>query len=170
MATSENSVPAQAPKAHDIASWFALAGFVVATFVAAGIGGWLTGNPSVGWYASLEKPSFNPPNWVFGPVWTALYLTMAVAAWLVWRKAWFTAAHAWYAVQLALNVLWSALFFRFHAIGTALIEIVALWWMILATTIAFQRHSRAAALLLVPYLSWVTYAAVLNFSIWRLNA
>lgn len=124
------------------------------------------------WYASLEKPPFNPPSWVFAPVWTTLYVLMAVAAWLVWRRAGLEtggrALTAW-AAQLALNLAWSGLFFALQTPAVALVEIVALWLAILATILLFHRHSRIAAWLMVPYLVWVSFAAALNFAIVRLN-
>jgi tryptophan-rich sensory protein len=125
------------------------------------------------WYAGLVKPSFNPPNWIFGPVWTALYFMMAVAAWLVWRRRDaqpVTLALAVYLVQLALNALWSWLFFGLHAMGAAFIDICLLWLLILATLVLFWRVHRWAGALLAPYLAWVGFAAVLNFALWQLNA
>jgi tryptophan-rich sensory protein len=120
----------------------------------------------------LLKPAWNPPAWVFGPVWTVLYLMMAVAAWLVWRRRGFAGA-PWalglFVLQLALNTLWSAIFFGLRRPGVAAIEILLLWLAILATLIAFAPVSRLAAILLAPYLAWVTFAAVLNFTIWRMN-
>ncbi len=141
-------------------------------FGAAGIGSMLT-TPSIGgWYATLAKPAWSPPNWVFGPVWSLLYLAMAVAAWLVWRRVGFPHAASalnLFGVQLVLNVCWSAIFFGAHRPGLALAEILVLWLAILATMVAFRPLSRAAAWLLAPYLLWVAFAATLNFSIWRLN-
>jgi translocator protein len=153
-------------------SLLALVGFLAATFAVAGIGGVFTSMGMPEWYMSLEKPSFNPPSWIFGPVWTALYALMAVAAWLVWREAGFagaTAALAMFFVQLALNLAWSGIFFALRSPGWALAEIVVLWLAILATIVLFHRHSALAAWLLVPYLLWVSFAAVLNGAIWRLN-
>lgn len=130
--------------------------------------------PSIGgWYATLAKPAWTPPNWVFGPVWSLLYLAMAVAAWLVWRQVGFPRAASalnLFGVQLVLNVCWSAIFFGAHRPGLAFAEIVVLWLAILATMVAFRSLSRPAAWLLAPYLAWVAFAATLNFSIWRLNA
>ena len=125
------------------------------------------------WYAGLVKPSFNPPNWIFGPVWTALYFMMAVAAWLVWRRRDtqpVTLALAVYLAQLALNALWSWLFFGLHAMGAAFLDICLLWLLILATLVLFWRVHRWAGALLAPYLAWVGFAAVLNFALWQLNA
>jgi len=121
------------------------------------------------WYAGLRKPSWNPPGWVFGPVWTVLYAAMAVAAWRVWKAGDSRPALALYAVQLALNAAWSWLFFGLHRPGLAFVDIVALWAAILATTLAFFPKDRAAGWLMVPYLAWVSFAAVLNFTLWRMN-
>ena len=140
---------------------------------AAGIGSILT-TPSIAtWYATLRKPPWTPPNWLFGPVWTALYLGMAVAVWLVWRQAGFSPARlalTLFALQLVLNVAWSGIFFRMRLPGAAFLEVVLLWLFILLTAIAFWPVSRTASWLLVPYLTWVTYAAALNAAIWRMNA
>jgi tryptophan-rich sensory protein len=142
-------------------------------FGAAGLGSLLT-KPSIsGWYSVLRKPSWTPPNWLFGPVWSALYLGMAIAAWLVWRRAGVSAAKlalTLFALQLVLNVGWSAIFFTLHIPGFAFAEIVLLWLLILATAASFWPVSRAAGWLMVPYLSWVGFAAALNCAIWRLNA
>ena len=142
-------------------------------FGAAGLGSLLT-TPSIGgWYTALLKPSWTPPNWVFGPVWTALYLAMAIAAWLVWRRAGFAGAKlalALFAAQLILNVCWSAIFFSAHLPGLAFAELVVLWLLILATLVAFWPLSRAASWLMLPYLLWVAFAGALNYAIWRLNA
>ena len=124
------------------------------------------------WFAALKKPAWNPPGWVFGPVWTALYAMMAAAAWLVWRRG------GWkeqrkplliFLAQLALNAVWTALFFGLHRPGVAFAEIVLLWLAIVATLVAFRPVNRTAAWLLVPYLAWVSFAAVLNGTLWRLN-
>jgi benzodiazapine receptor len=125
------------------------------------------------WYAAIEKPAFTPPSWVFGPVWTILYLLMGVAAFLVWRKGLglrvVRIALAWFLVQLALNASWTPVFFGLHRIGWALLVIGLLWAAIVVTTYHFLRVFRPAGLLLVPYLLWVSFAAVLNASIWHLN-
>ncbi len=126
-----------------------------------------------GWYAALEKPSWRPPNWVFGPVWTVLYIAMAVAAWLVWRQKGWPGARVpltLFGVQLALNVAWSWLFFGLRSPGLGFADIILLWMAIVATLVAFWRRSAVAGLLFVPYLAWVTFAAVLNYSIWQMNA
>jgi benzodiazapine receptor len=126
------------------------------------------------WYATLERPSFSPPNWIFGPVWTTLYALMGIAAYLVWtnmramdreKKK----ALKLFAIQLVLNTLWSIIFFGQHNIGGALIEIVVLWCAIMSTIMAFAKVSRPAAWLLVPYILWVSFAAYLNYSFWIIN-
>lgn len=125
------------------------------------------------WYQQLVKPPLTPPNWVFGPVWTTLYLLMAVAAWRVWSVAgtWPRGGRplGWFGVQLALNALWSALFFGLQAPLVALVEIVLLWGAIAVTIGAFARVSRVASVLLVPYIAWVTVALYLNAGLWWLN-
>ena len=125
------------------------------------------------WYAALAKPSWNPPNAIFAPVWSVLYGLMAVAAWLVWRRAGFSGAGAalsLFAVQLILNALWSYLFFGRHQPGLAFGDIVVLWVAILSVVLLFLRVDRVAGALLLPYLAWVGFAAYLNFTLWRLNA
>jgi tryptophan-rich sensory protein len=124
------------------------------------------------WYAQLTKPAWNPPNWIFGPVWTALYTMMAVAAWLVWRRGGFAAQRqplTLFLVQLLLNAAWSPLFFGLHNPGLALAEILLLWLAILGTLIAFWKVQRFAGVMLLPYLAWVSFATALNFSLWQLN-
>ncbi|MEO6725227.1 MAG: TspO/MBR family protein [Blastocatellia bacterium] len=153
--------------------WFGLAVFVAICFAVAGVGSLLTTPSLSGWYAALQKPPWNPPNWVFGPVWSALYLGMAIAGWLVWReRGWRAAAVplALFALQLALNVTWSGLFFALHLPWVAFAEIVLLWCAILATMVSFGRVKPAAGWLLVPYLAWVAFAAVLNLTLARMNA
>jgi len=149
-----------------------LAVSIAVCFGAAGVGSMLT-TPSIGgWYATLMKPAWTPPNWLFGPVWSLLYLAMSVAAWMVWRRAGFSGARfalALFAAQLVLNVCWSAIFFWAHRPGLAFAEITLLGLLILATMVAFRPLSRTAAGLMAPYLLWVAFAAALNFSIWRLN-
>lgn len=124
------------------------------------------------WYRALSKPSFNPPGWVFGPVWTLLYVLMAVAAWrisLSEPSPLRNAAITLFVLQLALNLFWSWIFFRRHAIGAALGELIVLWLAIAATTMVFSRIDLAAAWLMAPYWAWTTFAAVLNAAIRRLN-
>jgi translocator protein len=125
------------------------------------------------WYVSLTKPAWTPPAWLFAPVWTLLYAMMAVAAWLVWTARGFAGARialSLFITQLVLNAGWSWLFFGLRRPGIAAIEIGLLWIAILATLIAFWRLRRVAAVLLLPYLGWVSFAAALNIAIWRLNA
>ena len=148
----------------------ALGGWVVLCFAAASLGGFFMPGE---WYAALRKPPWNPPGWIFGPVWTALYAMMAVAAWLVWQRGGFKTqrrALSLFLVQLAFNAAWTPLFFGLHWTGVALAEIVLLWLAIAATLAAFRPVSRTAAWLLAPYLAWVSFAAVLNFTLWRLNS
>lgn len=134
------------------------------------IGGAVTSTTVGTWYQTLEKPDFAPPDWVFGPVWTVLYIMIAVAGWLVWRRAGVRGpAQSLFAAQLALNLAWTVLFFGMTWIGAALVEIVILWIAIAATTKAFWGISRTAALLFLPYLLWVGYAAALNGAIWVMN-
>lgn len=149
-----------------------LTGFVLICFAAAGLGGAFTSQGLGPWYDSLNTPRWTPPAFLFGPVWTALYAGMAVAAWLVWRRVGWSGgrvALGLFAVQLALNVAWSGLFFGLRRPDLAAIEIVILWSAILATLIAFLRINRAAGMLILPYLLWVTFASALNLAIWRLN-
>lgn len=120
-------------------------------------------------YAALQTPSWAPPSSVFGPVWTVLYVMIAVAGWLLWRTAGRGPALVWWGVQLLLNLAWSPLFFGLGRYGLALVDIVALWLAIAATIVVAWRRSRAAALLLVPYLAWVTFATALNAAVVRLN-
>jgi benzodiazapine receptor len=150
----------------------ALAFWLVLCLGIAWIGSLLTRPAIPDWYATLTKPTWTPPNWVFAPAWTTLYILMAVAAWLVWEQKVTTAIVlplAAFLVQLLLNIAWSALFFRFHLPGAAMVEIIVLWFSILVTLILFWRVSSAAGWLLVPYLIWVAYATSLNIAIWRLN-
>jgi tryptophan-rich sensory protein len=150
--------------------WLALAGWILVAFLAALIGG-LAGAPGA-WYAGLAKPAWNPPNWVFGPVWTVLYATMGVAAWLIWLRRADTpvqAALTLFGIQLVLNALWSWVFFGWHWLGLAFVELLLMWVAILATTVAFWRIRPLAGWLFLPYLLWVAFAGVLNLFLWRLN-
>jgi tryptophan-rich sensory protein len=122
------------------------------------------------WYAALNRPSFTPPNWVFAPVWTTLYIVMAFAAWRAWKKGGLKSpAMALFAVQLALNLAWSVVFFGLHQIGAAVIEIALLDAAVLATLLLFFGLDRLAGLLFVPYLAWLLFATALNHSFWQLN-
>jgi translocator protein len=151
--------------------WAMLAVFVVICFAAAGVGSLATSTSVGSWYQTLRRPSWNPPDWIFGPVWSSLYLSMAVAAWLVWRRGSVGTKYALllFFVQLGLNVLWSVIFFGLRLPGQAFAEIIALWVAILLTTAAFWRSSALAGALLLPYLVWVSFAAILNYTIWQLN-
>lgn len=144
---------------------------VVICFGVAAVGSVATASSVSSWYLELTMPSWNPPSWVFGPVWTLLYAAMAVAAWLVWRSPGpgRGVALGVFGVQLALNGLWSWLFFGFRRIDLAFYEILVLWLAIAATIWVFRRISSTAAWLLVPYLAWVSFAAVLNAAILSLN-
>jgi benzodiazapine receptor len=147
----------------------ALVIFLAVTFVAPALGAF---SPPGEWYASLNKPSWNPPSWIFGPVWTALYTMMAVAAWLVWRRGgWTTQGRALslYLVQLVLNAAWTPIFFGLKMPGLAFAEILLLFTAIIATALAFRRASTVAAMLLAPYATWVGFASFLNFTLLRLN-
>jgi tryptophan-rich sensory protein len=136
------------------------------------VGGSGAAFPPGEWYRQLAKPPLNPPAWVFGPVWTLLYILMGVSAWLVWLRPGLPAARIpllLFAAQMALNGAWSWIFFGFHQVGLALIDIVLLWAAIAATLISFWRIMRPAAVLLFPYLLWVSFATYLNAALWRLN-
>ncbi|MDR7278826.1 TspO/MBR family protein [Catenuloplanes atrovinosus] len=153
---------------HGPGQWLALAGFAAAAFVTAAIGG-LGVQGTAAEYNSLAQPAWAPPDWLFGPVWTVLYAMIALSGWLAWRRAGWTTALTVYAVQLGLNAVWTPLFFGAGQYGLALIDIILLWLSIAAVTALFRRISTLAALLLVPYLLWVTYATALNAAIWSMN-
>lgn len=142
-----------------------MVGFTSSYFTITGVGSW---------YQTIEKPLWNPPSWVFGPVWTTLYVLMGISLFLVWKSALPVkvkrSALLLFGIQLLLNFFWSFIFFNQHQIGLAFVEIVILWLMILLTIFAFARINQVAAWLLVPYISWVSFAAILNFTIWRLNS
>jgi translocator protein len=146
-----------------------LAGWLAVTFAA----GWFGSRYMPGdWYASLAKPSWNPPNAVFGPVWSVLYVLMGVAAWLVWRREGFSGAGPalfFFVVQLILNALWSYLFFGLHRPDIAFFDIVILWAVILVVVVLFWREAQSAGALMLPYLFWVSFAVCLNFAIWQMN-
>ncbi|MEZ4869152.1 MAG: TspO/MBR family protein [Caldilineaceae bacterium] len=166
-------------------SWGALAIALATPFVAAAIGGVATNSSVSTWYKQLRKPDWNPPTWVFAPVWNGLYLMMGLASWLIWRKR--QTAQGWlgwvdeeqrqevddalrfYGVQLIFNALWSVIFFGLRRINWALAEIVLLWSLILATLTRFYRIDTRAGWLLAPYQVWATFATFLNFTVWRLN-
>ncbi|EDZ99059.1 TspO and MBR like protein [Burkholderia sp. H160] len=121
------------------------------------------------WYAGLQKPAFNPPNWVFPPVWTVLYVLMAFSAWRVWKRNGLTAAIVLWAVQLLFNAAWMWLFFGLHRPEMGLIDILILLVLIVTLTYMFWRRDRLAGILLVPYVAWVAYAALLNYALWQMN-
>ncbi len=147
-------------KHHRIA---ALGIFIAVTYLAAIVGTLFSPD---GWYATLRKPSWTPPGWLFGPVWTALYTTMATAAWLVWQRVGLAhVALKLYAAQLVVNILWSPLFFGLKRPDWAFIDVCILWGLVVLTTGAFWRISKLAGVLFVPYLAWVSFAGVLNFTI-----
>ena len=138
-----------------------------------GIAGFFSSGAIKGWYTQIVKPVFNPPNWIFGPMWTLLYILMGIACYLIWvsnaDKKTKTTALGIYAIQLLLNFMWSFLFFYFHNPAFALIDIVLMIVAISATIYYFSKISKNAAWLLFPYLLWVMFATALNFEIWRLN-
>ena len=138
----------------------------------AGAGGLFTADSVAQWYTTLHKPAWTPPSWLFGPVWTILYLMMAIAAWLVWRRREVEKAKGalgLFILQLALNAAWSPLFFGLKNPLVGLLDIVLLWAAILATLIHFRKISTAAGALLIPYWLWVSYATALNGAIWWMN-
>jgi tryptophan-rich sensory protein len=151
-------------------SWVSLVPFLAVCLGAGGLASILTHGEVDTWYLHLRKPEWHPPDWVFGPVRTVLYVMMAISVWLVWRAGTgATGALVLFAVQLLLNTAWSLIFFRLHAIGLAFGEILLLWMMIVATAVAFLPISFLAAWLLLPYIAWVGFASYLNFRIWQMN-
>lgn len=166
---SRRNSMAQSPPIYP---WLGLCIFCTLCFAVGVFGGLVTIPNIPNWYTGLAKPSWTPPDWIFGPVWSVLYLSMAVAAWLVWRQAgWADAAvpMALFSIQLLLNALWSWLFFGLHSPGAAAVDIVLLWAAVAAATFVFWRRSTLAGVLFVPYLVWVSFATALNVAIWRLN-
>jgi translocator protein len=152
--------------------WVSLFVWLVVCFAVAGLGARWTSAEIPTWYRTLRRPAIAPPDWIFGPVWSLLYLLMALAAWRVSLSAASplrSGALALFVVQLALNLAWSWIFFRKHAIRAAAIEIGILWIAIGATTLVFERVTSLAAWLMIPYLAWVSFAAVLNWAFRRLN-
>lgn len=155
---------------HSARNLLALAGWLAITFTASLTGALVS---TRGWYADLIKPSWNPPSWVFGPVWTTLYAMMAVAAWLVWmRGGWKTRKFALgcYLLQLSFNALWTPIFFGLQRPGLAFVEITLLDAAVVVTLVSFWRARWTAGLLLAPYLFWLLFATFLNFTIWQLNS
>ena len=149
--------------------WLVLVVFVGVCLAVGGLGGFATAQSVTDWYPTLVKPSWTPPAWLFGPVWTALYIMMGLSGWLVWRVGSSGKALGLFAVQLALNLAWSFLFFGMKSPVSGLVCIVLLWLAIAATILAFRRKSAVAALLLLPYLAWVSFATALNGAIVALN-
>jgi tryptophan-rich sensory protein len=146
-------------------------GWLLVCLAAAALGGLASAQAGV-FYQALLRPDWAPPGWLFGPVWTVLYLLMAVSAWLVWRAGGFRNAGfalSMFLFQLAVNALWTWLFFVWHLGAAALAEIMVLWLLIVATVSLFWRHHRLAAVLLLPYLAWVSFAAVLTWAVWKHN-
>lgn len=157
---------------QDLGNWLVLIALIVLCLGAGFIGSIATRHSVRTWYPTLRKPKGTPPSWVFGPVWTTLYVVMAIAAWLVWREVgWEIGKPALilFLGQLALNVAWSGIFFGGRQPALALGEIVILWLAILCTALMFYYLLPVAGMLMLPYLMWVTYASYLNFGIWRLN-
>jgi tryptophan-rich sensory protein len=148
-----------------------LVGWLLLCFAAAALGAIASANAPE-FYAQLARPAWAPPAWLFGPVWAVLYLLLAIAAWLVWRERGFRGAPVaigLFTIQLGLNSLWSWLFFAWHLGTLSFVEIVVLWGLILATTVASWRVRPLSGALLLPYFAWVTLAASLNYAIWQLN-
>ncbi len=146
----------------------------IAVPVAVGaVSGYFTAGSVNTWFTTINKPSFNPPGWLFAPVWTCLYILMGIACYLVWKSNANMAdkrkAISLYAIQLTLNFFWSIIFFGAQQLGWALVDIGLLWLMILLTIFSFGKITSAAAWLLVPYICWVSFATILNYSIWKLN-
>lgn len=169
MADSNIRREAGETRSSNLNQWDVLVGFILLCFVAAASGSQFSPGE---WYRGLQRPELAPPDWVFGPVWTILYLMMAVSGWLMWisstgkaRKICMTV----FVVQLVLNAAWSALFFGLHRPDLAFFEIIVLWLAIVATIALFRRQSNVAAWLLLPYLAWVSFAAYLNYGFWMLN-
>ena len=146
---------------------------IVVCELAGGIGSLFTISAISTWYTTLAKPSLNPPGWIFGPVWTTLYLLMGIAAFLVWNKGWdrkdVRKALGVFLLQLVLNAIWSIIFFGLHSPLWAFVDLVAMWLAIFWTMTLFYKISKPAMWLLLPYILWVSFAGYLNYSIWILN-
>ncbi|MEO6964574.1 MAG: TspO/MBR family protein [Acidobacteriaceae bacterium] len=156
---------------HELQLW-QLVGWIVLSTAVGGFSGLLTRAGVHTWYQTLQKPSFNPPDWIFAPVWTTLYILMGIAAWLVWKQPdsqLRTYGLVWFLIQLGLNFFWSLIFFRWRAIAFALGEISFLWLAILATMVLFWEVRPLAGWLMLPYLAWVSFATALNLAFFRLN-
>lgn len=146
---------------------------VAIPLIVGGLSGFFTVTGVESWFQTINKPTWNPPNWIFGPVWTTLYAMMGVALFLVWKSETNVVlkktAIILFSTQLVLNFFWSFIFFNQHQMGWALVEIIALWVFILLTIFAFANVSKLAAWLLVPYISWVSFATILNYTLWKIN-
>ena len=152
--------------------FFHLLACILLTMSIGGLSGYATLDGVTGWYSTLHKPSFNPPNYLFGPVWSLLYLLMGVSLFLILKAEKSPArnkAITAFTIQIVLNFFWSIIFFRFHAAGIALAEIVLMWVAILGMIVAFYRVNKPASLLQIPYIAWVSFAAILNAAIFYLN-
>lgn len=149
--------------------WWVLAGFLILCVGGGTLAGLVSAPAILEWYPALNKPSWTPPSWLFGPAWTVLYVLMAIAAWLVWKTGNTKTALILFFAQLLLNFAWSILFFGARSPGFGLIDVTAMWLAIAATIFAFALKSRTAAFLMVPYLCWVSFAAALNAAIFMLN-
>lgn len=159
------------PKVSGSRQIIGLLGWLLLSFAAAAIGAVASAEAGA-FYEQLVRPSWAPPGWLFAPVWALLYVLMGVAAWLVWRAHGFKearAALALFIAQLGANALWTWVFFVWHQGAFAFAEVILLWCLIVATAASFRRLNALAAVLLLPYLAWVTFAAALTFSTWRLN-
>ena len=156
------------PRARQVS---ALIGFIAAAFIAGAIGSWATFPNVRDWFPLLQKPAWNPPGWLFAPVWTTLYVLMGVAIWRAWRAGGPAAPRLvrLYFAQLFFNALWSVLFFGLKQPGFALVDIFALWLLLLGLLVRFWRADRIAGALWTPYVLWVTFASGLNTAIWWLN-
>lgn len=146
---------------------------ILAVLLIGFISGFATAKNVNGWYETLNRPWFAPPNYLFGPVWTGLYIMMGVALWLIWKQPasvpYRNTALLLFIAQLVLNFFWTFIFFQWKQMGWALAEILVLWALILVTIILFSKVNKTAAWLLVPYISWVSFATILNYGYWRLN-
>lgn len=158
---------------QNMKTWQKLSVSLLLPLAVGGVAGLFTQPEITGWFRTIRKPAWQPPNWLFAPVWTLLYIFMGLALYLVWKNPAMhsqkRAAVLFWSVQLLFNFLWSFIFFKQHQIGLALADILLLWLFILLTIFAFAKTNRAAAWLLVPYISWVSFAAMLNLAILQLN-
>jgi translocator protein len=150
---------------------FQLIGSIMLCLIAGGIGSIFTAPQITGWYMTLNKPFLNPPNWIFAPVWTTLYILMGISLFLVWRKNEKTSkpAIAVFLIQLLINVLWSVIFFNMHLILAAYVWIIIMWVAILVTMLMFYKFSKTATWLLLPYILWVSFASYLNLGVYLAN-